>query len=50
MTAASPFRWLLTLLAMVLPVTAPTDRPESRRSESAIPQVSGDHVVFRHYL
>lgn len=50
MTAANPFRWLLTLLAMVVPVTATTCRTGVPRSETTIQQASGDHVVFRHYL
>ena len=47
MMAARPFRWLLSLLALLAPVTAtpngpaPDDAPVSR---------GDDHVVFRHYL
>jgi len=50
MTAASPFRWLLALLAMVLPITAPASRAAGTRSEPTVRPAGGDHVVFRHYL
>ena len=50
MIAAGPFRWLLTLLAMIVPFSAATCRAVSAREESPIRQEAVDHVVFRHYL
>lgn len=49
MTAARPFRWLLSLLAMLAPVAATPCRAGAAPEDSSVPR--GDaHVVFRHYL
>lgn len=50
MIAAGPFRWILTLLAMIVPFSAATCRAAGTRDESPIRQEAADHVVFRHYL
>lgn len=50
MTAASPFRWFLNLLALVSPVAAATDRSGDAPDRSTMRQPAEAHVVFRHYL
>lgn len=50
MLATSPFRWILTLLAMVMPVTAATCRASDTGETPTLQQDRDDHVVFRHYL
>lgn len=50
MNAAGPFRWLLTLVAMVMPFAAATCRASGARDETVVRQEAVDHVVFRHYL
>jgi hypothetical protein len=50
MIAARPFRWLLSLLAILAPVAATTCRAADASGEPAIQRASDDHVVFRHYL
>ncbi|NEU15022.1 hypothetical protein G3T14_23550 [Methylobacterium sp. BTF04] len=50
MIAAGPFRWLLTLAAMIAPFAAVTGRVRDTSADRLIQQASADHVVFRHYL
>lgn len=50
MMAAGPFRWVLTLLAMITPFAAATAKAPAARNPSSVQQDAADHVVFRHYL
>ncbi len=50
MIAAVPFRWLLTLTAMIAPFSAATRQVDRDCEEVTIRQATADHVMFRHYL
>ncbi|WP_156389683.1 MULTISPECIES: hypothetical protein [unclassified Methylobacterium] len=47
MIAAGPFRWLLTLVAMVSPFAAATCGAAGR---SSLQPEADTHVVYRHFL
>ncbi|WP_156394310.1 hypothetical protein [Methylobacterium sp. Leaf94] len=47
MIAAGPFRWLLTLVAMVSPFAAATCGAPGR---SSLQPEADTHVVYRHFL
>jgi hypothetical protein len=52
MIAAGPFRWLLTVLAMVSPFAATTFAATTcgASDKGALPPDADTHVVYRHYL
>ena len=50
MTAASPFRWFLGLLALFTPVAATACRAGASADQATMQQPAEAHVVFRHYL
>ncbi|MCI9881408.1 MULTISPECIES: hypothetical protein [Methylobacterium] len=47
MIAAGPFRWLLTLVAMVSPFAA---GPCGASGKAGLQPDADAHVVYRHYL
>ncbi|MDR7036127.1 hypothetical protein J2X36_000865 [Methylobacterium sp. BE186] len=50
MLAARPFRWLLTLTALVIPAFAATCREGGLRQASPVKPEATSSVVFRHYI
>ena len=50
MTAAHPFRWLLTLVALLMPTALMTCRAAVDGEETAAKQEAATEVVFRHYI